>query len=811
MFTINDVGDITSSVWAVAPGEECEASYMLYPDKQSTQGYALAAGKALNYKAAMKSTHAAEYKKAADKEIANLDSRDVLRYVTREEMLKIDPDARPLLMGWSLLRKIDALTGEVTSTKGRAYLRGDLTIPGRHYCAESVYSNTVSIDSVKLALGFAGALGHHVLSFDVSGAYLHSRPTKDIIVRLPEGYKRVDKENRELYGLITRALYGNPEAGARWSQDCNATLKDQLWLQSISEPYLFRTTANIGGKDRYSNDHWHDEKETANGCIKRVKAWMDSHVTQYEIREEKMAKEISTEQKDLQEDRKVLRQRSCYVMSRSDDIQNRFIHDIPSGEEFPHIAPYNEATLCSSLPVNGTQDVLWCNLLLFVDDGLVITNNVNFGKAVIEAFLRVHPGKMEHNPQAFLGLGLTYGNEGAITITQTPLIEDMAKISGLEKCHPAPTPITRLVDKEESPKDDSIQHKKKMEELFPYRTVLGKMLYACHSRPELRLATSQWARVGINPGIEHHNMIKRGVRYLMGTKTMGAVYGRFKSDNNDPYVLCDANHGSGSISGIIGFCGGAAYAARSWKQKNINLYSFGSEQVALCDAVKLAIWTKEVAIDMGIPPKGPIRIYDDSQALIKAATTDVSSTKTRHLRNRMAWVKDMISEGRVELVFVGTKDNVADALTKPLPRESFKILRDQMLGLTEVTCRAENIRNDHENMLAYMEAPDMEEVEEQEDKPDCKVAMLLRAAKLVDDIDDDHQSDLSREEEHDDILDSKSPEERSDDEYYDEYYYPSSDDDNEEDDVDHFHGHKYHGNTNLGGVCDELPIWTSHE
>ena len=809
MFEIDDTGNITAAIWACSPGEKCGASLLLHPPKPVTQGYAMAAGNALNYKAAMKSKYAKDYKDAADKEIANLDSKDVLRYVTREEMLKNDPNAVPLLMGWSLLRKIDALTGEVKSTKGRAYLRGDLTIPDRDYCANSVYSNTVSIDSVKLALGFAGALGHHVLSFDVSGAYLNSRPTRPIYVRLPEGYKRVDQNNRELYGLICRALYGNPEAGARWSQDCNTTLKDQLWLQSISEPYLFRTTANIGGKDRYSNIHWHDVTETADQCTKRVKAWMDSHVTQYEVREEKMANDITKAQKDTQEDRKILRQRSkCYtLMSRSDDIQNRNIHNIPDGEAFPHIVPYDETTLCSSLPTNDVANVLWCNLLLFVDDGLVITNNENFGKAVIEAFLRVHPGKMEVKPQAFLGLGLRYGEDGSITVTQTPLIEDMAKISELEKCHPAPTPLTRLVDKEECPKDDSLQHKKMMEDLYPYRTVLGKMLYACHSRPELRLATSQWARVGINPGVEHHNMIKRGVRYLMGTKTMGAIYGRFKSENNDPYVLCDANHGSGSISGIIGFCGGAAYAARSWKQKNINLYSFGSEQVALCDAVKLAIWTKEVAIDMGLPPRGPIRVYDDSQALIKAATTDVSSTKTRHLRNRMAWVKDMIKEGRVELIFVGTKDNVADALTKPLPRESFKILRDQMLGITEVTCRAENMRTDRENTLAYMEGAN--HGEDDEDKPDCKVAMLLRAATQIEDDDnDDRDSDHSQDSYHGHPLDAGHPDEAGYTDYSDESWYPSCDEDGSDDDRLR---PMFIGITPGYGVADELPRWNSQE
>ena len=50
--------------------------------------------------------------------------------------------------------------------------------------------------------------------------------------------------------------------------------------------------------------------------------------------------------------------------------------------------------------------------------------------------------------------------------------------------------------------------------------------------------------------------------------------------------------------------------------------------------------------------------------------------------------RHLVREGRIEVVFVGTNDNQADALTKPLiPRDSLCNLRDQMLGLTPVTCR----------------------------------------------------------------------------------------------------------------------------
>ena len=748
VFEIDDDNRVTHSAVRCAHNDDCAAGALLYHgdtghsgDAAKTTGkpVAYAAGKALSYRTAMRSEHRSDYKAAADKEIDQLDDLDVLRYVTKAEMLRINKDAVPLLMGWSLVRKIDSLTGQVKSTKGRAYLRGDMSLPERDYCAHSVYSNTVSIDSVKLALGLAAAHQHKVLSFDVSGAFLNSRPSRTVFVKLPEGYRRVDANNEELYALLTRALYGSPESGARWSDDCDMTLQDQGWKRSIAEPYLYRTTAHIGGNDIYESlgdNKSNLQGETINDCIKRVRKHMDAVVTRYETREKRMAADITTEQEQLQNARKKRTTGECYHMSRSDDVQNRHLHNIPEGEAFPMLRPYDERSLCSSLPTNDEPNILWCNLLLFVDDGLVITNNEEFGRNVMEAFLRVHPGRMEVQPQSFLGLGISYHDDGAIAISQTPLIDDVTKISKMETSHDAPTPITRLVDKSEAPEDDSVAAMKANEQDFPYRTVLGKILYACHSRPEMRLATSQWARVATNPGEKHKLMIKRGVRYLKGTSKMGVTYGKHKYTNKEPFIICDANHGEGSISGIIGFSGGGAFAARSWAQKNASLYSFGSEQIALTDATKLGIWTKEVVLDMGMPLKGPLRIYDDSQALIKAATTDVSSTKTRHLRTRMAWVKDMIREGRVEVVFVGTKDNVADALTKPLPRDSFCNLRDQMLGLVPVTCRVADLAKGEEQ--AIKEDEDNEKTHGNNNQESC---MILTMEPYSSDTQPDNEED----------------------------------------------------------------------
>lgn len=147
-----------------------------------------------------------------------------------------------------------------------------------------------------------------------------------------------------------------------------------------------------------------------------------------------------------------------------------------------------------------------------------------------DGFMKVHPGKIDEKPDSFLGLGKEYGDNGEITISQRNLIKDMMTEGNVIKCAPAHTPITTPINKEERPEDDSEAAKKVLNDIYPYMRVVGQAIWLRQSRPELiyMYASSQWARVSSNPGLPHHAAIKRGVRYLAGTRNLGTTYGRYK-------------------------------------------------------------------------------------------------------------------------------------------------------------------------------------------------------------------------------------------------------------------------------------------
>ena len=55
-------------------------------------------------------------------------------------------------------------------------------------------------------------------------------------------------------------------------------------------------------------------------------------------------------------------------------------------------------------------------------------------------------------------------------------------------------------------------------------------------------------------------------------------------------------------------------------------------------------------------------------------------SKTKHIPIKYYFIKEHVLEKTVKLEHIGTKDQVADIFTKPIPRETFEYLR-QKLGV----------------------------------------------------------------------------------------------------------------------------------
>jgi hypothetical protein len=88
---------------------------------------------------------------------------------------------------------------------------------------------------------------------------------------------------------------------------------------------------------------------------------------------------------------------------------------------------------------------------------------------------------------------------------------------------------------------------------------------------------------------------------------------------------------------------------------------------AACQAVWLASLLSEILGASGTPPTLKV----DNKSVIDLIKNPVHHGRSKHIWIRYHFVRKCAAEGRIEVQFVGTGDQLADVLTKPLPRARF--------------------------------------------------------------------------------------------------------------------------------------------
>jgi hypothetical protein len=89
---------------------------------------------------------------------------------------------------------------------------------------------------------------------------------------------------------------------------------------------------------------------------------------------------------------------------------------------------------------------------------------------------------------------------------------------------------------------------------------------------------------------------------------------------------------------------------------------------------------KQTLIDIQVEYDKPIPIYCDNTRAISISKNPVMHSKTKHIPIKYHFLQEQVAEKNIRVEFVGTKEQVVDIFTKPLPQEAFEYLR-QRLGV----------------------------------------------------------------------------------------------------------------------------------
>jgi hypothetical protein len=154
---------------------------------------------------------------------------------------------------------------------------------------------------------------------------------------------------------------------------------------------------------------------------------------------------------------------------------------------------------------------------------------------------------------------------------------------------------------------------------------------------------------------------------------------------NDPSMFADADHGGckntrRSTSGHVIMMNGGPIVWGSRLQKLCAQSSAESEIYAVTDSVKEALHIKLLCEECGIRAPGiPMTIWEDNNACIHLGHNLRGSKAAKHFEMRLRLLNEHIHLGHIEFARVNTKDQLADAFTKPLPFPAFSSFRSQIM------------------------------------------------------------------------------------------------------------------------------------
>ena len=321
-----------------------------------------------------------------------------------------------------------------------------------------------------------------------------------------------------------------------------------------------------------------------------------------------------------------------------------------------------EKDQCIFVRKAGPQQTI---LILYVDDGLVLGTSEEETSQVLTALSkRFQMTKADGNVLHYVGMTIEIGDKG-IHVHQRSHIERIVNTFHLQdaKAVKTPFPSSGMTDEHATDADEAIRS--------PFKSLIGSLLYISNgTRPDIAFAVNRLSQFCSRVQKSHFQLAKRVVCYLKGTTELKIFYPRGQRelvvkcycDSDFAMDLIDRR----STSGAILLVNMSPVSWFSRKQKCLSQSTLESEFVAANEATKEAIWLRHFLEELGEGYVSPMALYCDNTGTVDKIKNNNYHNRTKHFDYRMKLTREAVKEGWLSISHVGTKNQLADVLTKPL-------------------------------------------------------------------------------------------------------------------------------------------------
>ena len=367
----------------------------------------------------------------------------------------------------------------------------------------------------------------------------------------------------------------------------------------------------------------------------------------------------------------------------------------------------------------------WQVVILYVDDLLTFSNDANMKAEFTEALCKKFKVEDKGKLQYYLGINIqSHGH--TCTMDQRKYVSELLDEFGMNDEHSVTTPVakaqsedTRLLTEEQA---------------ATFRRMVGCLVYvAIMTRPDIAFAVSLCSRQLHKPAIKDKVAVERVYRYLKDTMEYKLVY---NSPNSTITLHVDSDLAGCKVTarsqtGLVLMMFGAVVAWRSARQLLVALSTSEAEFMGMCDGAKELVYHTQFLEETGIPElqqpgisyaeatmrsaqdsmevvittqdvlaltgehvtekvqqSKPRRwscadrtwavMHGDNEGALKMAHEGADNARTKHMHRRYHFIRELVNCGWLKMKHVRSQLNIADGLTKGLPKAAMRTCARRM-------------------------------------------------------------------------------------------------------------------------------------
>jgi len=314
---------------------------------------------------------------------------------------------------------------------------------------------------------------------------------------------------------------------------------------------------------------------------------------------------------------------------------------------------------------------------IYVDDIIFGSSN----EKLCEDFVKAMQGEFEMSMMGelsfFLGMQIKKSREG-IFLCQSKYCNDIIKKFEMESYKVATTPMSTNCYLSVDEAGTTVDQTK-------YRGLIGSLLYLTASIPDIMFVVFLCARFQSSPKESHLKATKRILKHLKGTTFVGLWYPSHSPIHLVGYSDSDFAGCKLDRKSTIETCHLLGSSLISWhnkKQACVALSTAQVEYIAAGSCCAQILWIKQQLEDFPLKIS-KVPLLCDNTSAINLIKNQVQHSRMKLIEIRHHFIPDHVSNGDCEIQFVATESQLADIFTKPLSKDNFYSLRNE-LGIIDM-------------------------------------------------------------------------------------------------------------------------------